>query len=57
MSNHIHLIARAGNENLSDVIRDFKRHTSKKILKSIEQEPESHKEWMLKLFTIEQKNI
>ncbi len=53
MSNHIHLLVRAGDENLSDVIRDFKRHTSKNILTSIEQEPESRKQWMLKIFSKE----
>lgn len=29
MSNHLHLIVRAKNENLSDIIRDFKKFTSK----------------------------
>ena len=31
MSNHCHLIIRAKNENLSDVIRDLKKYTSKAI--------------------------
>ena len=35
MSNHIHLNGRAKNENLSEVVRDLKRHTSQKILSSI----------------------
>ena len=50
MSNHMHMIVRAkeGYE-LSGIIRDFKRHTSTKIVESIEQEPESRREWMLKL--------
>ena len=51
MSNHIHTIMRAGNENLSDVIRDFKRHTSVKIMESIKEEPESRRQWMMKLFS------
>lgn len=53
MSNHIHMIARA-NEGyeLSNIIRDFKRHTSKQILKSIKEEPESRREWMLSIFAI-----
>ncbi len=35
MSNHIHLIVAAKNNNLSDLLRDFKKYTSKKIFKSI----------------------
>jgi hypothetical protein len=35
---------------LKDVIRDFKKFTSKKILSQIQNEPESRREWMLKLF-------
>jgi len=31
MSNHVHLIASARNENLSDILRDFKKFTSKKL--------------------------
>ncbi len=31
MSNHIHLLARGGKGNLSGILRDFKRHTSKRI--------------------------
>ena len=35
MSNHIHLIIAAKNNNLSEILRDFKKYTSKNILKSI----------------------
>jgi hypothetical protein len=35
---------------LKDVVRDFKKFTSKKILFQIQNEPESRREWMLKLF-------
>lgn len=31
MTNHVHVIVSAKNENLSDVIRDFKRHTASTI--------------------------
>jgi len=41
MSNHVHTIWTAMNNNLSDVIRDFKTFTSKAITTSIESEPES----------------
>lgn len=51
MSNHIHLIASAKAFDLSDILRDFKKFTSKKIIKAIEDHPgESRKDWMLKIF-------
>ncbi len=50
MSNHIHLIIQAGDENLSDNLRDFKKFTSNNIIKMIQFEPESRREWMLKRF-------
>lgn len=50
MSNHLHLIWQAGNNNLSDMIRDFKTFTSKAITKAIENETESRKEWLLYMF-------
>ncbi|MCX6315788.1 MAG: transposase [Bacteroidetes bacterium] len=50
MSNHVHAILTATRGNLSDVIRDFKTHTSKAISSSIKQEPESRREWLLYMF-------
>lgn len=51
MSNHIHMIVNTHEPyQLKDTIRDFKKFTSKKILDQIQNEPESRKEWMLKLF-------
>lgn len=51
MSNHLHLLYKATNGFvLSDVIRDFKKFTSKKILQTINEEPESRREWMLEYF-------
>jgi len=48
MPSHIHLIFKAKNNNPSDVLRDFKRHTSKELQKAIIENPqESRKEWML----------
>lgn len=49
MSNHIHLIARASQEStgLSDIIRDFKKFTSKKIMEFIKNDKrESRKDWI-----------
>lgn len=52
MSNHIHLIISAANHNLSDVLGDFKKFTSRKIISDIENHPgESRKEWMLDIFS------
>lgn len=61
MSNHIHLIARAKEGyKLSDILRDFKKHTSKQIIKAIQEEPESRRDWllaeMLKAGTMNTKN-
>lgn len=51
MSNHIHLIANArAGYSLSGILRDFKKFTSKKMILSIQEEPESRRNWMLKLF-------
>jgi len=50
MTNHIHVIMSAENNNLSDLIRDFKRHTASHILKAINVNTESRKDWMLKRF-------
>jgi putative transposase len=47
MSNHCHLIIRTEGFKLSDVIRDFKKHTSKKIFEAItNNESESRKRWL-----------
>ncbi len=51
MSNHLHLIVAAKENNLSDVLRDFKKFTSKQIIKAIEENKhESRREWMLEIF-------
>jgi REP element-mobilizing transposase RayT len=51
MTNHVHLVLSAQNSDTSDILRDFKKFTSKKILKAIEgNQLESRKEWMLGIF-------
>jgi len=48
MSNHLHIVARANAPfRLSDVVRDMKKFTSKKIVATIETIPESRREWLL----------
>lgn len=52
MSNHIHLIIRAKEGyKFSDILRDFKKFTSSRIIKAIEENStESRKSWTLWLF-------
>ncbi|WP_034045343.1 REP-associated tyrosine transposase [Wocania ichthyoenteri] len=51
MSSHIHLLCKADEkELLSNVIRDFKTYTSKKIIETTINYPESRREWMLTYF-------
>jgi len=51
MSNHLHLITSAKNQDLSDVLRDFKKFTSKQIIAAIDSNfHESRREWMLEIF-------
>ncbi|WP_321286502.1 transposase [uncultured Sunxiuqinia sp.] len=52
MTNHVHLIVRAKEGHLlPDILRDFKKFTSKAIIEAIvENQGESRKEWMLYRF-------
>ena len=51
MSNHLHLVISAKNNDLSDILRDFKKFTSKQIIATIEaNQHESRREWMLRIF-------
>ncbi len=51
MSSHVHLIISTETGNLSDIMRDMKRHTSKAILKEIESTTqESRRDWLLFMF-------
>lgn len=51
MSNHAHLVAAAREGfDLSDILRDLKKHTSKKIVATIREPGESRQDWMLHRF-------
>jgi putative transposase len=51
MHSHLHLIARADRDfTLSEILRDFKKYTAKKIIELIKEEPESRREWLLSHF-------
>ncbi len=46
-----HFVFRSKNEDPSGLLRDFKKHTSKKVVNAIrENVHESRKEWLLALF-------
>ena len=48
MPSHVHLIFRSSNEDPSALVRDFKEFTARKMIKTIEGNPqESRKEWLL----------
>lgn len=52
MSNHLHLIVNCNEPfELKDVVRDFKKFSTKKVLNQILNEPESRREWMLSEFS------
>ena len=51
MPSHLHMIIASKNdENLSNILRDFKKFTSKEIIRLIQEEPESRREWLLDKF-------
>ena len=52
MSSHVHMIvARHGEQNLEDVIRDLKKYTSSRIIEAIASNPqESRREYLLWFF-------
>jgi len=58
--NHIHLIASAkgnGPFSLSDILRDFKKFTSKAIVAKIKEIPESRRSWLIDRFEFAGKYI
>ena len=51
MPSHVHFIFRSAEKDPSGLLRDFKKHTSKKIISSIEENPQkSRREWLLWMF-------
>lgn len=52
MTSHLHLIVSTKcSYNLPEIVRDFKKHTSKELIKCIKENPESRKEWILEKFS------
>ncbi len=51
MSNHLYLVVSSKKGSLSDVLRDFKKFTSKQLIAAIQNnKQESRREWMLYIF-------
>jgi REP element-mobilizing transposase RayT len=51
MPSHLHMICGADQGfNLSDILRDFKKFTSKALVKAINEIGESRNEWLIELF-------
>ena len=51
MPSHLHMIVRAeGQYALSEILLDFKKYISKAIVKQMQEEPESRREWILEQF-------
>jgi putative transposase len=56
MSNHVHLIIGTTDKPMQDILRDVKRHTSKMIIKAIDENmQESRRKWLLWFFEREGK--
>jgi len=51
MPSHLHILCASDQVLMSDMMRDFKKHTSKKLIATIKEEPESRREWLLEQFS------
>ena len=57
MTSHLHLIVSSDSGNLQDIIRDFKKFTSKLLIEAIKEYPESRRVWLLRKFSFAAKRI
>lgn len=55
MTSHLHLIVSSNGEELQNIIRDFKKFTSKQLITEISNQAESRREWLLNKFSYEAK--
>lgn len=51
MPSHLHMIVSSNKDELSSIMRDFKKFTSKRLIKEIGHINESRREWLLRAFT------
>jgi REP element-mobilizing transposase RayT len=57
MTSHLHLIVSSDSVDLQDIIRDFKKFTSKRLIEAIKESPESRRVWFLRKFSFAAKRI
>jgi REP element-mobilizing transposase RayT len=57
MTSHLHLIVSSDSGNLQDIVRDFKKFTSKRLIEAIKEYPESLRVWLLRKFSFAAKRI
>ena len=58
MGSHLHgIFSTSGEIPLQEIFRDFKKHTSKELVKAINEYPESRREWMLERFNMAAERI
>ncbi|WP_121964576.1 transposase [Myroides sp. N17-2] len=51
MHSHVHILCRSVDRySIAEIMRDFKKFTSKKIIETIQDESESRREWLLEYF-------
>ncbi|MBL7851198.1 MAG: transposase [Cyclobacteriaceae bacterium] len=50
MPSHLHMIISSDKDPLPDIMRDFKKFTSREIIKGVDTVFESRKDWILELF-------
>jgi putative transposase len=51
MESHLHLIVSTTGQPLAAILRDFKKYTSRQLVKTLQEINESRKEWLLRAFT------
>jgi putative transposase len=57
MESHLHLIISTDKEPLEAILRDFKKHTNRQLIKTIQEINESRREWLLRAFTKAGENL
>lgn len=57
MPSHLHMIIRTNDQPLNAIMRDFKKFTSKEIVRTMERINESRKEWLSRAFKKSGENL
>jgi len=57
MTSHIHLIVSSRDQEINNVVRDFKKFTSKRLVEAVDDINESRREWLLNKFAFEARRI